>query len=303
VWQYETVTVRERGYTLLIIAGFLLSGCRRHTTPSVFVDPALATLVPVDTVFVAGVRVQQLHSTPIYQRYLLQHKLPVIENFSRETGLDVHKDLWEVLMPSDGTTTWVMLRGKFTEMGMEPRVNREGAQRLGHKGYTMLGDERVAVLFLNPTTAVAAPASGLRSIIDNRDKGTGMPSWLQEKVSSISSANQMWFAGKPAGRFPESGPIQQLLQPVSLITGGVDFRSGIDARIELQAQSGLDAQRLRDAVRALVGAARMQTPEDRRDSLRIYDNIHIQNDASRVSIRIEIPADLLDEAIQLIGAG
>ena len=134
------------------------------------------------------------------------------------------------MIPSDGTTTWVMLRGKFAEMGMEPRVNREGAQRLGYKGYTMLGDERMAVLFLNPTTAVAASAAGTTPHHRQPRAGTGIPAWLQAQINNIPSTNQAWFAG--------------VLPEIGQIAGGLDFRSGGDVRLTADAKTASDGTKI-----------------------------------------------------------
>src|SRR5262245_2888517 len=113
-----------------ILISAAVCGCKRQPAPTIVVDPALAMLVPADTVFIGGIHVQQLQPTPIYQRYFREAKLSLVEQFARNTGISVQKDPWEVVACSDSKTTWVMLRGKFAEMGLEPRISREGAQRL-----------------------------------------------------------------------------------------------------------------------------------------------------------------------------
>jgi hypothetical protein len=288
--------VRLRATYPLVVAAAVLTvtACRKQPAPTVFVDPALATLVPVDAVFIAGIRVQQLQDTPAYQRYISAKKLPVVESFARKTGMDPRKNLWEVVIPSDGNSTWVMLRGKFAEMGMEPRVEREGAQRLGYKGYTLLGDARMAVLFLNPTTAIAAPPAALRGIIDNRDKGTGIPAWLNARVNTVSSTNQVWFAGKPGGWMP-----RQLAQHIDALSGGADFRSGMVARIVAYTHSDSDAHELRADLNRLVANARLLVPENTRRRLRLYDGIQIGIEGSILRVTVQVPSDLLDDAVVL----
>jgi hypothetical protein len=268
VYTGDSMRCKPRSFT--VAALFVLSACRQQPSPTVFVDPALATLVPADTVFITGIRVQQLRSTPVYQRYVLGRKLPVVENFARDTGIDPRKDLWEVLIPSDGKATWVMLRGKFTEMGMEPRINREDVQRMRYKGYSMLGDERMAVMFLNPTTAVAASTAGLRRIVDNRDKGTGIPAWLYDRVKSIPSSNQVWFAGNP-------GELKPWIL-ANMVTGAVDFHRGINARVDATAGSDQDAQRVTSALRELRAPG-----------------LDVRSNGSKVEVEIHASADRLDE--------
>jgi hypothetical protein len=149
-------------------------------------------------------------------------------------------------------------------MGLEPRVSREGAQRLGYKGYTMLGDEQMAVLFLNPTTAVAAPAPALRHIIDNRDKSTGIPTWLQAKINTIPSTNQVWLAS-------------------AVVSGGMDLRSGVNGRIEVQTNSGGDAMKLANTFRK-----------------KLKDHVQVHSRGSNLEICIEMPADRIGDLLQAL---
>ena len=237
----------------LTVAALFLFGCQRHTSPTIFVDPALAPLVPADTVFIAGVRVQQLPRRP---------KLTVVEKFVHESGVDVGKDLWEVLIPSNGKDTWVMLRGKFSEMGMEPRVDKEGAKRLNYKGYPILGDDRMAVLFLNPTTAVAATPVALRRIIDNRETGAGIPQALQTQIRTIPSSNQAWFAGD--------------LPDIGQIAGGVEFRSGVNPRLTATGEQKF---------------AEM--------SRRLFDGVQVRENGPRVQVTLDVPYQRLDDLIGL----
>jgi hypothetical protein len=244
------VAVCPRFLTLAV----LVCGCQRHTSPTVFVDPALATLAPRDTVFIAGLRIQQLPQQP---------KSNLAEKFARESGIDITRNLWEVLIPSDGKTTWIMLRGKFSEMGMEPRVDKEGAQRLSHKGYTILGDDQMAVLFLNPTTAVASTPAALRRIIDNRDAGAGIPASLQAQIKDIPSTNQAWFAG----RLPDVGEV----------AGGIDFRSGATPRLTVRARTAAEAQRLAEMLR------------------RLFDGVEVDD----AHVKLNVPSNRLDDLISL----
>lgn len=279
----------------------LLAACRRQPSSTVFVDPALATLVPADTVFIAGARVQQLQSTPFYQRYVLQGKLLPAEKFARETGIDIHKDVWEVLIPFDGKTFTVMLRGKFAEMGLEPRLGREGAQRMGYKGYTILGDEERAVIFLNPTTAIAGSTPALKRVVDGRNTTSGIPARLSNRIQSIAATNQAWFVGSLPVQTPKVGSLEmpaQLLRSVDLITGVFDLRSGVQAHISAISRSDADAKRVSEALQALIGFTRLSTPGDRSELFRLYDRIEVQNAGSTVHVRANVPPDLLEQVIQ-----
>lgn len=146
---------------------------------------------------------------------------------------------------------------------MEPRVNKDSARRFSYKGYTILGDEHMAVLFLNPTTAVAATPSGLRRIIDNRDTGAGIPAALQARINEISSSNQAWFAG--------------MLEDIGQIAGGIDFRSGANAQLTANATTEFEAQKFADILR------------------RLFDGVEVNNRF----VKLAVPAKRLDDLISL----
>ncbi len=176
-----------------------VAGCGPAQVGSVRVDPALATLVPGDAIMLAGVRLDALRKTPVYQKYIGERNMPGLDDLTRNTGLDPRKDIWELLVVSNGVDLAVLARGNFAPQGEEPRINRPGVQRMPYKGYTLIGNEQGAVAFMNASVAVAGrPAAG-RSIIDNRGKSNGIPPALRPKVDAIPSAAQLWLVA--AGGF------------------------------------------------------------------------------------------------------
>jgi len=291
----------------------LLASCRPGASPTIQVDSTLASLVSPDTVMLAGIRVEPIRSTPLYKQYVANRKsIPALDEFVRETGLDPRRDVQEVLAASDGNDIAVLAKGRFSRNELEAKLEREGAKRLGYKSYTLLGDEPGAVVFLDSSTAVAAPARVLRAVIDLRDrKRGGIPASLLAKVNAISSNNQIWFAGNVAGQLPRldfgsSGNLanlNNLTRGLESVTASVDLRNGIDAQAVAASATEQDAKMLNNTLRGLVGLGRLSTPENRRDLLRLYDGIAVSHDKKTVTAGAKIPADLLDEVIRLLDRG
>jgi hypothetical protein len=288
---------------LLVVALALAAGCKR-TSPTVFVDPALAVLVPPDTIALAGVRLQQLAKTPYYREWVEKRRLEFVEDFRRRTGLDVTKDLWEVLIASDAKQAVVLLRGRFSEQGQEPRLNIEGARRFGYKGYTFIGTDEAAVVFMNPSTAVAGPTPAVRRVIDRRNEVTSLPDALQSRINSIPSTNQAWFVANLSGRIPDIGErnagmwtaIARLGKAMQYAKGGLDVRERFRANIWLEAETEKDAEEFRGAVRALLGLGRLNTGEDRREMLTVFDGMQVARDGRVVHFSTDIPFDLLEKS-------
>jgi hypothetical protein len=293
---------------LLIAVIIVAAGCTRKPSTTVVLDPALATLVPSDTIALAGVRMDPIRSTPIYQKYVAQQKIPQLEQFVKETGFDPRRDIWEFLIASNGKDTVVLARGKFAEGGMEPKLQREGVQRFGYKGYTLMGDDRNAVFFMNSSTGLAGRTHVLRNIIDQRGKSGGVPAVLQKKIAVIPSTNQIWFTALAAGHMPdltreEAGNLANLnnfIGSVETITGGIDLRSGLKADVTAVSSSDADAKRLHDGLRGLIGMGRLSTPDGQRQMLRVYDSIKITQDKNTVNLNVDLPADLIDELMKMV---
>jgi hypothetical protein len=286
---------------------FLLAfvACKRQPSPTVFIDPALVTLVSRDTVLLAGVRVEALRQTPIYKNSLVSGKFPALDKFEKESGLDLRKDLWEVLLASDGVNTITMLRGKFAEMGMEPRVNRAGATRFAYKGSTLLGDEENATVFVNPSTAVVGSAKALRKMIDERNQTSGLPPQLAAKVAGIPSSNQVWFVAdfdktkSLTDRFTE-GPLQmipQLARHMQTATGSFNLTNGLNANIIGTTKAESDAVRLKETLQALLSFARIRTQTTTPELAAIYDMVSLKAEARELQVQINMPEQLAEDLL------
>lgn len=285
-------------------------GCSRRASPTVFVDPALAILVPADTFALAGVRMEQLTRTPFYTEWVMKQRVRAAEQFRKESGLDL-ANLWEILVAWHEKTPLVLVRGRFADQGREPKLELPGAQRFSHKGYTLIGDERYAVVFLNPTTAAAGATAELRSLIERRNTISGIPPMLQERIGKLSSDNQTWFAAQvpkitpevPASAPPLLANTLRLARTVQFASGGLDLRRAFRAKVQMETASDAEAERIRGTIRGLLGIGRLGTPENRREMLTIYDGMQIEKGSSPiVTFSTDIPFELLAKVLPEIPA-
>jgi hypothetical protein len=282
----------------------LLSGCRREGPSNVFLDPALAVLVPPDTIMLAGVRMQQLAQTPLYRDWIEKRRVPALEEFRRRTGLDPAKDVWELLAASDGKGGLVLVRGRFAAQGQEPKLDLEGARRFSYKGYTLIGSDEHAVLFLNPTTAATGRTQELQRLVDQRSNITGLPPALDARVKAIPSSNQAWFVANVAGQVPDlSGMnaglltgVLRLVRTIQFATGALDARQAFRSYAALETGNEKEAEQLRGALRAILGLGRLNTQEDRREMLSVFDGMQVVREGAVVRFSTDIPFELLEKA-------
>lgn len=290
---------------LLLLVCLTLAGCGSSRTAGGRVDSTLANLVPGDTVVLMGAKMEELRATPWYKKTVVDKPSPELDSFSKETGLDPRKDIAELLLVSDGTKTAVLARGKFSKSSLEARIEREGGKRTPYKGFTLIGDEQNAVVFLDSTTAVAGQAAAVRSVIDQRGRSAGLPPSLRQKIDSIPAQNQLWVVavggfGNASKAVPQSGNLANLGRFFSMIeslTAGIDLRSGLHASIIGICRTDQDARSLGDAARGLVGMARLSAPADDPDLLKAIDGIQVEQQQRTVKLTVAIPQELWDKAL------
>lgn len=268
----------------------------------VTIDPALAALVPSDTVLLAGARVDHLRETAFYKKHLAARTSSSLEEWVEWIGVDPRRDIWEVLAMYNGVDAAVMTRGKFSEMGLEAKIRREGAARSSYKGHTLTGNEESAVMFMNPTTAVAGPPERLHAIIDRRGQGASPPAGLLEMVEAIDRSNQIWAAalgGSAWTQVPPEGNFAaavSILRKVRYAKAGVNLREGFVFEAEAGCANARDADTLQSTIRAIIGLARLGA-RDRPALQALYDSILVRRQEAVVEVHASVPSGLLDQLL------
>lgn len=296
-------------FTIAVVGLVLLvGGCKpKQSARPLYVDPALLTLVPSDTIMLAGIRMDELQKMPRYQKYFASRELPGVNKLIKETGIDPRKDLWQVLVASTGKHTIVMARGKFSEMGMEPHINIEGAERIPYKGTLLIGRSEGAIAFLNPTTAIAGRVEALTYVIDHRYE-TSVPAALKEALTMVPNGVQFWMVALGGQNLASLGiPLEGNLANIGRIYASLQrMMVSADLSHELHiegkgiAETEQDAKQLATALKGIIGLGRLNTPTDRNDLLRVYDAIKVEQNQRNVTLDAVIPDDLIDKLLALL---
>ena len=157
-----------------LVLAILLAGCSRPKATTVQVDPALSTLIPADTTLVVAANLDSLKKTALYHKYLENRAIPQLDQIGKFTGIDPRKDLWQLLLLSDGKHSAVLARGNF-QAEMETQLQRDGATVTPYKMYHLVGSEEASVVFLNVSTAAVGSADSLKNLLNARGKTNGPP--------------------------------------------------------------------------------------------------------------------------------
>jgi hypothetical protein len=280
------------------------------------IDPALAGLVPADTVVLAGLRVEALRTAPIWHNLVASKSAAPggrfdLDELARETGFDPRRDITEVLLAWNGRHFVLLGRGSFQRETVEAKLEREGLKRMPYQGLTLLGDEGGAVAFLSASIAVAGSTPLVRSVLDQRGRSGIAPKALLEQAKSIAADNQVWAvslggfdqASRAVLQAGNPGNMAKAVELVERASFGVDLRSGLNATAVIVCRSEQDARTLSDAVRDLLGAARLRTPDSEPDMLRAYDGIQVSLEQRGVRLRVQIARELLEKLLAKLYAG
>jgi hypothetical protein len=272
-------------------------------------DPAFGPLVPPDTKYMVGVRLDKLRETALYKRLNSQFDLNKrLDLFSARTGLDPRRDLWQVVAVSNGSDTLFLARARFGVAEMEPQLNELGSQRTKYKNYTLIGDEQTSVVFANPGVAIAGKQSSLKNLLDHRGEWSQPPAALVTQMKALPATDQIWvvangdFSALQGTGGPDTTGMRSFLSNfISYIKAGrmgihVDDGAELKAAVECVSDEG--AQRVRDALKGMVGLARMNTPNDRLYLLKLYDTVKVNQNTSAVDVDAQIAGDMVEPLLR-----
>jgi len=288
---------------LLLLLALMAVACSPiPRATEVKIDLALKTLVPADTVLMAGARVDALLKTPLYQTYFADKPVPAIDDLARRTGVDPRKDLWQLLFISNGRDGVLLGRGKFADQeALKPAI---GEQRSLYKGYGLIGDGRTATLFINPSTAALGEMPALNSLVDQIPKSMGPPASLAALLKEIPPSAQLWAAYTGGAVKLPFDANSNLANVNRLLTGSqsailfADLSAGMQATAQVTFSSIQGAQQARDSAQGLLGFARLGIRSGQKDLAAALDQIKVTQDQQRVKIQIDLSQELADRLLK-----
>jgi hypothetical protein len=200
----------------------LAASCRPAGPPPV-VDPALAACIPSDTLVVAGMNLDLLRASALYERLG-----PVAAAF-----LEPLREARYALVAYNGKDVLVAARGAF-------RAAPPGAVLLA-KGL-----------------AVAGSPAAVRAAAAQRKTGAAGAPWLLDRGAEAQRFGQIWAVARGGGAMSLAGNAANLSRLLSL-TEYATFAARFGDRIELQAtgvaRDAASAQRLEESLRGFVSLA------------------------------------------------
>ena len=237
---------------LLLIAAV---GCGPRTPTTAEIDPALARLIPSDTLALVDVKADALRTTPLFQKYVAE----------RLQSLKVTDDVSEALAVSNGKDVTIFTKGKS-----------------GIALYDQQGNKS------------APPA-----------RSGGVPPALRGLLRGIPAQNQIFGAGLGSAipapdAMPQPGNLVNVVKALQTWTLAADLRSSVKMQVDGVYKTEADAKQIHDALRGLLGIARLSTPSDAPEMLRVWDGIQITMEKATLHVSTDISADLVEKAVERV---
>ncbi len=279
------------------------------------IDNVLVRLIPADSVSLFGAQMDQIKSTPLYQKLVAQQKLPQLDEFAAQTNFDPRRDVRELVVASNlkKKSGVLLARGNF-RLSSDAIAKAKNLHRSGYKGYTLWteasGESGFCVL--DSTLAIAGPVESMRAALDQYNSHDDRASsQLLRKAMAIPMRNQVWLVSSGGADFlannvPDEGPAANFTRIFQNLEGTLvqaDLSRGLNAVVHGVCKTEADAKSLSDAARGLVGFGRLSVPDNQPQLLRVWDAIQISQQGRDLSVVADIPVELLEKLLQLFEAG
>lgn len=269
------------------------------------IDNVLEKMVPPDATSLVGAHMDQIKQSEIYRRLVNLQGLAQFDEFARDTGFDPRRDVREILFVTTAHGAVLLARGTFN---LKPGLTKDAA-RTHHGQYDIWGSPKEGFCILDSTLAAAGDVTAVAGALDEWTSGAHTAAQhLLSHVASVNPQYQIWGVSTGAGNFLADHPpaanspldFSKIFRSLQDYWFQADFSAGMRTEVHGTTHTEKDAISLRDAVRGLVGFGRLNVPENQPDLLKVWDGITVDQQGRDISLRADIPQDLVDKLVRML---
>jgi hypothetical protein len=300
---------------LRLLAAVLLAA----TAAPAAVDPALLDLVMPDAQVLAGMQVQQSLASPFGQYFLTQ--IPPndgVSKFAAATGLDLRRDVREILVASAGGTFGagnanpglVLVRGTFEPVRFAAVATLSGSSVTPENGVLVITPPQNAagtsLAFLDSSTLVIGDRASLNGGIARYAAHATFTGPLAQQAQIASGANDAWLITlTPLAQFMRGAttPVPPaFLQTIAGISAGIHFDAGAVTLLgEVSTATEKDAQSMADTLKFL--AAMLQTNKNQNpQAAALLQGAQFTAAGPIMRISLSVPEQQMEQIFVLPGA-
>jgi hypothetical protein len=277
----------------------------------------LLGLVMPDVKVLADINVAQAKASPFGQYVLSQmtaNDSAGLQQLTSLTGFDPTQDVNELLLASDAATGsqhggLAVASGIFNVSSITTFATGKGAATETYSGVTILEDPKQThgIAFLSGSLVAAGDIADVKAAIDRSKNPSILPASLVTQVNQLSAANDAWglttvppsSLGKGGPLPPSTGDLQNALQTVQSVAGGVKFGATVTLTIQAQADNAQDATSLAGVVQFLANMAELQAGQQNPQAATALQSLTATAQGNTVTIALSVPEDQFQQLVQL----
>jgi hypothetical protein len=288
----------------------LSTGCSRNQSTGASVNSEFRSGVSPDAQTIVQIRFDQLKTTDLYRTHQQLLNLSQFNSLAQRIGLDPRRDVSSLCVVWDGKHVVLFAKGTFSKDKLEDELLAKGAQRQNYRNFSLLTRGPDSVVFPKSNLALASSTRAVQTELDLlKSDGGRVPDELQSRLAEVPTDSQIWVVsrgGLPGANYPLRSDLDSAFSNfASYVTStslGIRVDTGSHLLCRVYCQSAEGAQRVNDALRGLIGLARLSTKDNQLDMLRLWDAVSISKDQQVVRIQADLPADLSDKLITQVVA-
>jgi hypothetical protein len=297
---------------------FLAAVLLAATAAPAAVDPTLLDLVMPDAQVLGGMQVQQSLASPFGQYFLTQ--IPdndAVTKFSAATGLDLRRDVREILVASVGgtlgagnaNTGLILVRGTFQPDRIASLAALAGSSVAPEDGVVVITPPQNAaatsLAFLDSSTLVIGDRASVRGAIARHAANASFAGQLAQQAQIASGASDAWLTTlTPLAQFMKGAvtPLPPaLLQTIAGISAGLRFDAdAVTLMGEVSTPSAKDAQSMADTLKflaAMLQANKNQNPQ----AAALLQNAQFTTVGSVMRMSLSVPEQQMEQMFVLPG--
>ena len=291
----------------MLAALLLISvGCeRKAAAPPLGIDARLAAMVPREATVLAGFRMDRIRKSPLYEKYF-KNRIPVGSDTAKEM-MQFQEQIDEVVAAVTGKDTLVLARGRLDRAAIETRLRSGKVPETSIAGRQGFVRNNIALVLLDGSVAVAGPRAQVEDALSRANKIVALPARFFQPSKTIPAESSMWVIS--VGRLPSFdvpdrsnlANLPRVLANVETGTASADLSAGIRMSAAATCTTDEDAKQIQTLFRGLIGMARLSTPNDKPELLKVFDRIELKQAGRSVEINANLPVDVIETVSSAFG--
>ncbi|MCC6588700.1 MAG: hypothetical protein IT168_18535 [Bryobacterales bacterium] len=255
--------------------------------------PELVASVPGDTVAVIGGKVDPLRKAGL---------TTAIERVATREGFNPISECEQFVVAFDGKAPFVAAYGRFQRTDIEKKLTAGGGKPEQWQGKAVWTNGDTAAAFVSDQMVVA----GMRPAVEASLNGkAGAPVHVKELIGRLPGDANLWavaLGGIPLPMIPERSNLanlQKVILDVRSVIVSANVANGVQLKATATSADEAGAKKLHDALRGLIGFARLSTSQERQDLLKLLDAIAVKQQAAEVNVDAYFTRDAVDQILAL----